>query len=141
MINTPDPHERDWILGLLHRHTSDALSILGELLKASLILGTCSVNDIATIPTDKGVTGAVMKLLKEMGFEHTKEKIPDMRLGKKGKVSVWKLVDKSKVETYLDYQLQYFHVLLHEPLPETPHCTPQGVQKAREVLRKLEEPY
>lgn len=120
-IQAPDPHERDWILGLIHAHTTDAMCILSELLRVALRDGACSANDVQTIPAARGVTGAVMKVLKELGLEHTDEKIKDIRPGKRGKVSVWRLVDRSKVETFMEYQLQYIHVLMHEPLPDAKH--------------------
>ena len=141
-IHAPAPHERDWILGTLHKHVPDALAVLGELLKAGIRDGQCSVNDVTVIPTDKGVTGAVMKLLKELGFEHTEEKIQDMRLGKKGKVSVWKMVDRSKVDTYLEANLQYWHTLLHEPLPEhIPSTKPIYASRKPVETRSAPEPY
>lgn len=115
-IQAPDPHENDWILGLLHKHVADSICILGELIDAGIRNGTCSVNDVRTIPKDKGVTGAVMKLLKQIGFVHTAELIPDTRPGKKGKVSLWKIAERNKVDAYLEYQLQYFHAVLNVPL-------------------------
>ena len=112
MIVPDERHENDWILALLHRNTADALRILGELIDAGMETGFCSVLNIRTVEKERGLTGAVMKLLKQLGFEHTDLLIPDTREGKRGKVSLWKLVDRHKVETYLEYQLQYFHVIL-----------------------------
>lgn len=106
----------DWVIPILHKNPSDAIMVLGELLTAGIRSGECSVNDISKYPDDPRLVSAVMKLLKHLGFTHTTEKIHDIRLGKRGKVSLWKLTDQQKVEAFLEYQLQYFTVILHKPL-------------------------
>jgi hypothetical protein len=91
-----------WASGCVGKHTMDAALCLRDLIRAGLMRGECSANDIGDYEfTQPNVIGAVFKLLPKLGFAKT-DRIArsDGEKRHSGLILVWKLTDRRVAEDY-----------------------------------------
>jgi len=92
-----------WCRGIIAKRTPDALAILADLIKAGLSRGYCTANDITPRKlSEPNVVGGVFKLLPQLGFVQTGERVKPEHKQKHGRLLfVWELRESTKAYAFL----------------------------------------
>jgi len=97
------PYET-WLVGIISKRSPDALSVLGDLLRAGIKKGECSAADVRDRDFDEPrIIGAATRLLPNLGFVKNRARFVKMKDKKKHgrEVPIWELKDYSRAEDAL----------------------------------------